>query len=290
MTESSWTIIKILKWSYEYLEKHNIDNPKYEAEVLLSETLHLPRLQLFLKFEKPLNDEELANYRKIISQRVRHIPYQYIFKKAYFLDYELYVDENVLIPRPETELLVEVAIDAIKEGRPLNKELTILDIGSGSGCISIALSDSFPEYNVVAVEKSIKAMEITQKNANRYNVKNLKCINKGIIDLDFNSLFNNKLYVISNPPYILTSDLETLSEEVKKEPVSALDGGIDGLMFYRQILNKCKNYRHESSVIFEIGYDINESINQLLIDSGVKNIKFYKDYQDIDRIVTGTVR
>ena len=233
-----------------------------------------------LPFIEMFSTDEMNRIMDAVSKRLKHIPLAYIFGKTDFFGYNFIVDENVLIPRLDTEILIEKLIEEVKSR---HNETSVLDIGTGSGAIAIILNKE-TNAKVMAVDISEKALEIAKKNAE---------INKAEVEFIHSDLFSNISglkfdIIVSNPPYIETSVIETLDDEVKlNEPILALDGGEDGLDFYRKIVNEASKYlKNNGKLFFEIGYNQSESVS-LLMKAKFKNVCVIKDYLGNDRIVVG---
>lgn len=257
-----------------------IDEPRLEAELLLSFVLHVDKLYVIVNKDKELNPIEENHYFSIIEKRKNHVPYHYIVGKKNFMGLDFLVNDSVLIPRDDTEILV---LETLKR---INSDFTILDIGTGCGAISISLA-KYKDVLVYAVDISRDALDIAKKNALINNVYDK------IIFLE-SDIFSNVPkdikfdYIISNPPYIKSGDISNLQLEVKKEPILALDGGADGLFFYRRIISDAKKFLKKSGAIaFEIGYDEAESVKNLFNEAGFKKIEIIKDMQGYNRVIIG---
>ena len=234
-----------------------------------------------IQFIEQFSSEEMSKIMDAVQKRLKHIPLGYIFGKSYFYGREFKVDENVLIPRQDTEILIEKICDDIKLRQ---EKVSVLDIGTGSGAIAITIQKE-TDSKVLAVDVSEKALKIAKQNA-----KTLEA------DVDFvkSDLFENVEgkfdFIVSNPPYIETNVIETLEDEVKlNEPILALDGGDDGLDFYRKIVKISPRYLNKGGKLyFEIGYNQAEALKNLMKDK-FKNIIVYKDYGNNDRVVVGEI-
>jgi release factor glutamine methyltransferase len=256
-------------------------NPRLESELLLSHSLRIDRVKLAIKRDEVLKEEELERFLKYIEKRKSRIPYQYIVKKQHFMGFEFYVDERVLIPRPETEILVEEALKRMKSGD------LILDIGTGSGAIAISIAKLFPDCKVYAVDVSEEALEVAKYNAEKLGVAEKIIFIKSDI---FSNIPQDVKFdlIVSNPPYIKKAELENLQEEVKKEPILALDGGEDGLFFYKRIIPDCKFYLKKGGRgLFEIGYGQREEVEKIFLENGFDEIEVIKDLAHIDRVIIG---
>ena len=285
---SNPTVLDIIKSSTELLAKKNIANPRLNVELMLCEVLDCDRVKLYLDFEKPLTKNELDLYREWFKRRLNHEPLQYITGHAYFYGYRFKVNEHVLIPRQETEILVEKVLEDIKNNPKEN--LSILEIGTGSGCISIALGKKLDElemkYNIVAIDISKDALDVAAYNLEKIEGSNEKIsfVEKDIFEID---TFNKDIdYIVSNPPYIPYAEFEGLNEEVNKyEPTISLTDYKDGLTFYKKILGLYSSPVITGKLFFEIAYNQKKNLENLLKDFPSITGKFFKDYSDNDRVL-----
>lgn len=281
------TVLEAIKLSTEYLEKKNVESARANAEILLADILKCKRLELYLSFDKPLSENELNQYREFIRKRGMRIPLQYIVGNVDFFGLKLNVDENVLIPRPETELLVEKIIEENSE----KENLRILDIGVGSGNISIALCKNLNDSKVVGIDINEKSLAVAKTNAEFNEAKS----NIDFIVFDFMKDEISKLgkfdLIVSNPPYISLNDFQNLEPELKiHEPRQALTDESDGLSFYKEIINSAsKLLNHKGKIYFEVGKDQHQLILEMMKDK-FTDVKSYKDYSGIDRIVYGILK
>lgn len=279
------TILKAITLSAEYLDKKKVESARINAELLLAHILNCNRMELYLKFDQPLKEDEVNDYRKLIKRRGKREPLQYIIGNVEFFGLEFFVNRNVLIPRPETELLVEIIINKFK----YENSISILDVGTGSGNIAISLSKNLPNAKIIGIDKSKKAIEIAQKNSVQFkNDGKLKL--KSIDFIDFLNDNKNKFdLIVSNPPYISTRDYESLEAELKYyEPKEALTDFEDGYHFYKLICkNAAKLLLPKGKIFFEIGFGQSKKVENILKEYGLKNINILKDYQNIDRVIYG---
>ncbi len=269
-------IIDAINKGASTLLKNNIPNPNIDSEYLLSEVLGMSRMDLFINKDLELTINQLKCFEHFISIRKTRKPLQYILNSANFYGLDFYVDENVLIPRSETEYLCEYAINIVA-----NNKLKVLDLCTGSGVICVTVAKHCPFAEVYASDISDKALEVASKNSKSNNVK----VNFILSDL-FKS-FNELKFdlIISNPPYINSNACKTLQLEVMHEPSLALDGGYDGLDLLREIVTKAPNYlKPEGLLLMEIGEDQGAAM-QLLLNDKFKDIKIIKDLQNRDRYV-----
>ena len=261
------------------LKSNNVESPKLKARLLLQYVLDKPRQYIIVYDNKEIDKQQQWQYFVNIEKLTKGIPLQHITHRQEFMKMDFFVDENVLIPRPDTEILVE---EVIKIAQKYNTP-RILDLCTGSGAIAISLKKFVPNADITAVDISEKALEIAQKNAKKLETK----INFLKSDL-FDKLDNKKFdIIVSNPPYIRKDEIKKLSEEVQKEPKIALDGGEDGLDFYRIIAEQAINYLKTGSFLcFEIGYNKKNDVIKIIEDEkNNKNTYCKKDLYGNDRII-----
>ena len=281
-----WTILKILKWTTSYFKSHHIDSPRLTAEIFLAHVLDVKRIDLYLRFDQPLSVHELGEFKKLIRRRVGREPVAYITGHREFFGINFDVTPEVLIPRPETEFLVEEALKKIPDNSISLKQ--IFDIGTGSGAIIVSLAANRPGHYYFASDKSETAVTIASKNATKNGLKDKISFFAG--DL-FSSLHENSGQfdmILSNPPYIEQAQIAALEPEVSQfEPVSALDGGVDGLAIIRLIIQSASGFLKQNGVLMlEIGYDQRENVERIVRESGnYFGIEFIKDYAGYDRVV-----
>lgn len=276
-----WTILKILQWTQQYFQSKGVENPRLDAEVLLCAVLDKSRIQLYTNFDEPLEEQELKQYRGYVARRAAREPVAYILGHKGFLQYDFKVTKDTLIPRPETELLVEQLVSLNRDRGPVR----ILDLGCGSGAIIDSLLAELPEARGMGVDISPGAAAVTWENAQSLGVgERLETV---VSDLYEKVPREEKFQVlVSNPPYIPEGDLAGLQAEVHREPRRALDGGRDGLDFYRRILRDLWSYLDpEGMAAFEIGQGQGEDVARLCREAGLDCVKVRKDYGDMDRMV-----
>lgn len=281
------TVLESLKLSTDFLEKRGIESPRLNAELLLAEILNCKRLDLYLKFDQPLKENEVDIYREWISRRGKFEPLQYITGKVEFYGLPFKVTRNVLIPRPETEILVEEVLKYSKE----KPGLKILDIGTGSGNIPIALAKNLDSAEIFSTDISDKAIEIAKENAILNGVDSkIRFLHSDINHISFNTGFFD--LIVSNPPYVSIDEYSTLQKEITNyEPAIALTDNNDGLDFYRLIAERSNSILKRGGKIFmEIEQGQNSAVEKILSSNNFINIHFIKDYQQIDRIVHGELR
>ena len=284
MAHSVWTIMKILNWTKQYFEAKGVENPRLDAEVLLCAVLKCQRITLYVDFERPLSEEELATYREYVRRRGNFEPLAYILGERAFMRNTFKVNKATLVPRPETELLVESLVRIA----PLLKregDVKILDIGTGSGAIIVSLLDYLPNAKGVGVDISVDALIVAKENSEKIGVTG----RIGFVRSDvFSKLPLEKKFdiIVSNPPYIPAGDIAGLDKDVQQEPRGALDGGADGLDFYRRITAEAMDHMAEEGVLaFEIGMGQAAAVQQLCLDAGFVKTAVRKDYAGIERMV-----
>jgi release factor glutamine methyltransferase len=278
--QEKWDVLKILTWTKGYLADKGVENPRLEAEWMLCEALSLDRVGLYLNFDKPLSDSELAAYRGMVARRGKREPLQYILGSQEFMGLEFQVSPAVLIPRHDTEVLVT---QGVKRGATAG---SILDIGSGSGCVAIALAKALPEAEVCSVDISGEALAVARENAEK-NDAPVQFFQGALFEPFPGRRFD---MIVSNPPYIPAVELATLQQEVRGfEPMSALDGGADGLDFYRQITQDAPEHLNPGGwLLFEVGAGQAPDVLGLLRASGF-NLDCFTDTDPagIERVVGG---
>ncbi|HEV09468.1 MAG TPA: peptide chain release factor N(5)-glutamine methyltransferase [Sulfurihydrogenibium azorense] len=272
----------LFEYAVKSLKDSKIENPQLEAIILIQEFLKIPKHKIFTQPDLEITDYQ--NFLDALEERVKRKPLSYIVKKKEFFGLEFYVDRGVLIPRPETEILVEKVLESLK-----TKENPIgLEVGVGSGCISISLLHNKKDLKMVALDISEKALQITKINAEKFNVLDrITLKNFDIMKDDLESLGIEYVdFVVSNPPYIPEKDYENLQEEVKHEPKEALIAGKVGTEFYEKIVERLKSLLKEDGFFaFEIGIGQSEQVKNILERNGFKKVKIYKDLASIDRVV-----
>jgi len=256
-----------------------------EAELLFTHTLDCDRASLYLDGKQPMAQEKGAYIASVLKRRMNSEPIQYILGKAEFMGLEFKVAPGVLIPRPETEILVETAIESVVSRKLSVVSPRILDLGTGSGCIAVSLAKFLPGADITAVDISDTALKIAADNARAHNVK----INFIKSDLLKAYSLQLKAYdlIVTNPPYIPTGDIDRLQPELKYEPRIALDGGKDGLEIYRRIIEEAPYYlKSAGALIVEIGCGQADVAKKIAQNSGkFKIIEVVRDYNQIDRVV-----
>lgn len=274
---------QLLSEATKYLKAHRIDTAKTDAEVLLCELMEMNRAQLYLKGNTYLPENRLTRYWELLKRRTSHEPVAYILGKAAFMDWEFMVNPDVLIPRPETEILVE---EVIKIGKSLNPSSVIVDIGTGCGAIAISLALALNPPRVYATDTLSSALEVANINARRLEARDIIFLEGNLFEpLDRLNLKKTVDVVVSNPPYV--ARWEELPPDVQFEPRAALDGGEEGLAFYEKIIAGSLDYLKEGGwLALEVGYNQSQIIKDTILQTNkFDEVKIINDYTGIERII-----
>ena len=278
--KKTWRIIEIIKWGEEYFKIKGFENPKQEIEWLLCDLLQLKRIDLYLKFEDIINKSKLKKLKNWIKRRIEREPLQYITGKVEFYGLKFISTPQALIPRPETERLVDITLNSLKK----IPEPKILEIGTGSGCVSIAVSNKKPRANILSLDISKNALELAEINAKSNNCKNIN-----FLEMDFlNEIPDGRFDIlISNPPYIPQKEIENIMPEVKNyEPRIALTDFEEGLNFYYRIAKVGRTLIPNGIIILEVGLGKHpQKVFSLFKEAGFDQLELIKDYNNNERIL-----
>jgi release factor glutamine methyltransferase len=286
----SWTIRDLLQVTGEYFKQKGIEGPRLSAEVLLAHLLGLSRIHLYLQFDRPLTEAELSGYRALVKRRLEQEPLQYITGTQEFWSLEFSVDPSVLVPRPESELLIETSLSLLDKGRiPRGDQPRILDLCTGSGALAVALAKEIPGGMFWASDISRDALRVAVSNASKHGLENR--IRFLIGDL-WQPVKEERLVfdlIVSNPPYIRSDALDALCPEVRYEPRSALDGGEDGMAVIRKILLEGPGYLHPGGwILMEMDPEQTSTALRLMEGTGqYESLERVKDYSRRYRVVVG---
>lgn len=290
--ERSWSVVELLKTTAGFFLHKRVDEPRLSAEILLSHVFRKNRLWLYLNHSRPVSAEELSVFRTLCRERLEGRPVQYITGEQFFYGRSFAVDERVLIPRPETELLVEHASDllsAMHEERP-DELLRVLDIGTGSGCIAVTLALQLPFVGITAIDSSFEALQVAQENAGNHGVLGrVDFLTADLLDPDLASRFDLPFdMVVSNPPYIPEEEWESLQQEVRRfEPKVALVTP-GGTVSYQALCAIAPTLlKPEGVLCLEIHADGAEKVSAMMAARGFGRICVLRDYADHDRILSG---
>ncbi len=282
---AEWTIKKLLGWTDGYFKDHGIDSPRLTAEILLSKTLNMRRLDLYLQHDRPLEKQELAAFKALIKRRVAREPVAYITGEKGFYNDRFAVAKGVLIPRPDTEVLVETAAAFLKGPDWAEKQARVIELGVGSGAIVVSLASECPGHKYWGMDLSATAIDTAASNANSHCETPICFFRGNWMDAVCNDAGFD--LILSNPPYIPTADIQTLAPEIKDhEPWLALDGGPDGLNAIRKILAQAGGRLNPGGmVILEMGYDQKQGLEKISQGlSWVTHLEFVKDLADHHRL------
>ncbi|MDC1068181.1 peptide chain release factor N(5)-glutamine methyltransferase [Candidatus Kapabacteria bacterium] len=284
MDEKVWRIIDIIKWAEPFLSGKNIASPRLSIELLLCEILNLKRIDLYMKFDQPLLETELAKLKSQVLRLANREPIQYIIGHTSFFDLTIKCESGVLIPRPETEELCDIIINKFK-GKP---PLSILDIGTGSGCIALALAKAFPESEVYAIDVSEQAIKIAEDNKRINKISNVKFFKMNILEKLPKKQFS---VIVSNPPYIPSSDMKGLDANVSKfEPSIALTDFADGLTFYKYFAdNFVKTLNNDGNFFLELSEDTSQKIKEIFESKNLYDVEIIRDAFDKERFLIGNI-
>ncbi len=281
-----WTIRELMKFAIDHLQKLGFDESRLTVELLLSHALGCQRIQLYTSFDKPLSKEELARFRALYERRLIHEPVQYIVGSTNFMGLQLKVDPVALIPRPETESLVEQAMLACKDVND-GRGVSIIDLGTGTGNIAIALA-KFAKASVVSIDNSPEALDLARENALAHNVGALtEFVLMDMFEPVDQLLLRRFDILVSNPPYISAEDWETLPTEVKRfEPRGALTDFKDGFEFHQRIVELAPYLlKNGGSLLVEIGYGQSKQVCTMMRQAGFRDVVSLPDLQGIQRVV-----
>ena len=284
---NEWTIIKLVQWATTYFDTHDIDSPRATAEILLSHVLNTRRIDLYLRYDQPLTPDELERFKALIKRRMNREPVAYILGCKEFWSMGLHITRDVLIPRPETECLVEKSLGMLAVDANMKSKL-ILELGTGCGAVILALASENPRHSYWATDISINAIRIARQNAMQNDLNGKIHFIAGDWFAPLGSKTGVFDLIVSNPPYIKSGDLAQLQPEIHAyEPLLALDGAADGLHCLRHIIQSAYRFlKPGGALILEIGHDQKASLKQMIAECGeYEGVSFYQDYSGYDRIL-----
>ena len=276
-----WRVIDLIEWAESYFEKKSFEKPRTEIEWLLCSLLDCERLDLYLRYDEPLSKSQLETLRDWVKRRLTKEPLQYITGACEFYGREFIITPDVLIPRPETERLIDIALTRLNAV----KSPKILDIGTGSGCIAITMAKERPDAKVVGVDNSIRALKIAERNSIHLEVTEYSFIEMNILKSTPKGMFD---LLISNPPYISKKEIpELMKDVIGFEPESALTDYSDGLTFYKRFSEIAPKIVHNNSLlILEVGLKEHpQKVYDIFFDQGYTSIELIKDYNGDDRVM-----
>ena len=271
------------------LQAGGVPSSRLNAEILLMHAARCDRVQLYAHGERELTDSEWVHYGRYLKERLEGKPAQYITGHQEFWGLDFVVNPSVLIPRPETEVVVETALEILREKSRDGRSCTIADVGTGSGCIAIALATELPEARVIALDQSPEALDTARFNAARLSVESrIAFLRSDLLRISSGEALPTLHVVVSNPPYVSTRDAANLMPEVSKhEPPAAVFAGASGLEVYRRLIPQAAAALTEGgALVLELGYDVEEGVRELLAGHTWKGISWQKDLAGITRVVT----
>jgi len=286
----TWTVKRILEWTTGFFTRKNVDAPRLSAELLLAHVLSAPRIKLYTDYERVLTEKDLAAYRGLVQRAAEQEPIAYLTGKAHFFNLEFDVTRDVLIPRPDTETIVENVLQFVRH-QPGFESPRVLDLCTGSGCIAAAIAHHLKSSIVVATDISAPAVDVARKNIERLELKDRVQIAQGDLFEPLAEMVDahNFQLIVANPPYIATETLKTLDKSVREfEPLQALDGGDDGLKIHRRILQKAPEHLLENGRVFlEIAYDQGKTAVEMAGEfEAYEDVKLLKDFGGRDRVLS----
>jgi release factor glutamine methyltransferase len=274
-----WTTMRLINWGADFFKQRGISSGRLTMDLMLAHVLKLSRFELYVQFDRPLSEEELAELRGMVKRKANREPLQYILGESHFYRRVFEVDPSVLIPRPETELLVE---EALRRGQSIR----CLDVGTGSGCIGITVALERPETEVIAIDNSPEALRVAERNAERLGARNISFQQADFFNDEQVRGLGSFDLIISNPPYIPEADMSGLEPEVREhEPQLALTDRGDGYAFYRRFIEMAPSLLREGGNLFlEMGYGQAPDLQKMYRNAGF-TVDILTDLSKIDRIL-----
>lgn len=287
-----WTVRRLLEWTTPFFTRKQVDSPRLSAELLLAHVLKVQRIRLYTDYERVLNEQQLAEFRAMVQRAAEHEPIAYLTGTAHFFSLEFRVTRDVLIPRPDTETLVENVLQFVRHC-PEMQSPRILDLCTGSGCIAAAIAHNLKAATVVATDISHKAIEVATGNVHRLNLQTRVELRQGDLFDAIRDMVDPQPFhlIVANPPYIPSGQIAALDRNVREyEPLPALDGGPDGMAIHRRILAGAPDRLLPGGRIFlEIAFDQGELARTLAAEhSAFSDIRILKDCAGHDRVLTAT--
>ncbi len=284
----TWTIQKLLNWVTQYLAEKSVDSPRLSAELLLSHVLGLKRIELYTQYNKPVPEQQLSRLRELVKRAGGHEPIAYLVGKTEFYSMEINVTPDCMIPRPETELLVQRAVEFLRTRSSIQ---FVCDLCTGSGCIAAAIAKNYPSARIIATDICDAALAVAAINVEKHRLQDkITLLSGDLFDPIIPQLDVGKFdLIVCNPPYVSSSEYEKLDKNVKDyEPLLALLAGDDGMDIYRRIIEKVDRFlKSDAALILEIGYAQGSAIQEMLEQTGIfTEIKIEKDFHNNDRVVS----
>jgi release factor glutamine methyltransferase len=290
--QKTWTILEIIGATAEYLKGKGIDDARLNAELLLAHLLRYRRIDLYANFDRPLSGSERELYKNLLKRRVAHEPLQYIIGETEFMGLRFIVDRRVLIPRPETEVVVEKTIEVCRQFPEGIEGISILDIGTGCGNIAVSIAKLVGNAYLTAIDNSAEALEVARQNVHDHNLDGRVTLGQADILQNPIDLVGKPFdIVVSNPPYISQEEFKSLPPEIREyEPPSATCDSSDGLTFYRRISEIGRQLlKGDGMLIFEVGFGQSGQVQAILRERGYQEIQINKDYGSVERVVKAKI-
>ena len=290
-----WTVKRLLEWTAPFFARKDVDSPRLSAELLLSHVLNVPRIKLYTDYERVVPDKDLARYRTLVQRASEQEPIAYLTGRAHFFNLEFEVTRDVLIPRPDTETLVENVLQLARNASGFESP-RVLDLCTGSGCVAAAIAHHLKAATVVAIDNSEPALAVARRNVERLGLAERVVLELGDLFEPISRLVDARPFdlIVANPPYIATARIETLDRSVREyEPTAALDGGIDGLAVIRRILEGAPSrLRAGGRVYVEIAFDQAAAALEVARqhEAHFDDVRVLKDHAGNDRVLTALRR
>jgi release factor glutamine methyltransferase len=286
----TWTVRRILEWTSGFFARKNLDAPRLSAELLLSHVLACPRIKLYTEYERPLTEQELSRMRTLVQRASDEEPIAYLTGRAHFFNLEFEVTRDVLIPRPDTETLVENVLQTVRH-QPGMESPRVIDLCTGSGCIAAAIAHHLTTATVLAIDISPAAVRVARQNVERLGLNDRVTVEEGDLFSPLQHMVDVQPFhlIVSNPPYIRTGDMASLDRSVREyEPLQALDGGLDGLTLHRRILDEAADRLLPGGRVFlEIAFDQGDLAREVGGSyEAFDEVRILKDFGGRDRVLT----
>ena len=284
-----WTVRELMKSAMEHLQRKGFEDARLNVELLLAHALDLQRIQLYLHFDRPLTSEELTNFRSLYERRLKREPVQYIIGSTNFMGLHFAVDSRVLIPRPETETLIEQTM-LLCQRYPSTKTIQVLEVGTGSGNIAVSIAKYIKHAHVTAIDISRDALDVAEMNAHMHSVDSQILFSLTDIFDSADKVFQKRFdLLVSNPPYIPKDEWEQLQTEVRDfEPSMALTDGKNGLQFYYRLISLIPDIlKSGGGIMLEVGFNQAQKVAREMENAGIEQLQIANDLQGIPRVVSG---
>jgi release factor glutamine methyltransferase len=287
---ATWTVRRLLEWTPGFFAKKAVDQPRLAAELLLSHVLNIARIQLYTGYDRVVGEDQLARFRELVRRAGEQEPIAYLTGKAHFFSLEFSVNRDVLIPRPDTETLVENVLQTVRNQAGLESP-RVLDLCTGSGCVAAAIAKNLKSANVLAIDISEKAAAVARENIQQLGLTDRVMVEVGDLFSPMKTIVDARPFdlIVANPPYITSDQLAGLDKSVREyEPMLALDGGPDGLVIHRRILGKAPDHLLPGGRVFlEIAFDQGAAAREMAAKfDAFTDCRVLKDFGGRDRVLT----